>query len=86
MVVYRIRFDHNVDGSSIRFASNKKLAMKCIRGILKRFPYIKAELMVPGEGGIGWKIHSYYEYSINPRTGRWRLVKKYPKKYGSVWI
>jgi len=72
---YRIRFDHSVYGGSVRIASNKEMAMKCIREILEAYPYIKASLQISKKSGYGWKAHSSYEMRRNKKTGRIRLVK-----------
>jgi len=74
--VYRIRYDHLIDGKLIKFPQNKEEALRWISRDLGRFPYVKASLQkskIPF--GTGWKAYETYVYRKSRKSGRMRLVK-----------
>ena len=73
--VYKIKYDHRIDGGYSKIEPNKKQSMRRIRRDLGRYPYAKASLQTLKKDGIGWKPHSSYMYRRSKKTGRVRLVK-----------
>ena len=76
IVKHKINKIIKVDGRYIRFPQNKDEAMRWIRADLNRFPHAKASLQkAKMPFGSGWKAHSSYQFRLNRKTKKHRLVK-----------
>ena len=59
---YKIRFSKVVNGKTVKHASTKKDALKMIRSVLYRFPYIRASMEVRNKNDSGYHPIGTYEF------------------------